>query len=237
MSANQSGKAQEAKERLAAAGMEAKKRFANTKLGQKVEETVSKVETKLPDLKNTLQAKAEERIQQITQSATEAGDLAKSVAKAQVDQVLLNLKHKGLDLSESNELVHRIGQSVLRRADEVREMLEGHHMAPAWLKDLKLGDKLGGISQKFTESMGTKTEAAESTSVADATVAQASADVQPDTLHAVGKDTVESEGGHSEQAPELNTTDSELLAAETLSKATKPTRAKTGKRTRAATEH
>ena len=147
-------RANEVKDRLVQAGAEARKRFAGTKLGQRVEQTVSQLETKFPELKTNLQAKAEERLTAFAQSATEAGDLAKNVAKAQVDQVLLNLQHKGLDLSQSNELVQKIGKSVLRRADEVRERLEGSRMAPEWLRDLKLGDKIEGLSQKLAENFG-----------------------------------------------------------------------------------
>ena len=263
-------KTREAKQRLAKAGVEAKARFSKTKLGQKLEQTVNDVETKIPELKTSLQTKAEERIQQITETATGARDMAKTVAKAQVDQVLLNLSHKGLDLRDSNELAQRIGKSVLRRADEVRELIESHRMAPTWLKDLKLGDKLDHLSQKLTsfdETLDETTdaaageasekrsrldktsEAAESTSMMDATAARASADVQPGTLRKTKKNTmVESEGGHSE-VPSQTDADAQLKTkmsmsaartgakSETLTKSAKSTKAKKTKRASTSSEH
>jgi len=248
-------RANDVKDRLVQAGSEARKRFAGTKIGQRVEQTVSQLENKFPELKNNLQAKAGERLQAFAQSATEAGDLAKNVAKAQVDQVLLNLQHKGLDLSQSNELVQKIGKSVLRRADEVREKLEGSPMAPEWLKDLKLGDKIEGLSQKLTETMGSSSnmqaeqareeagahgDAAESTTTADAAVSQAAASMQPESMqesaHYSDQDSVQESAQESAHSA-ASESKSSMSQEETVTTSAKSGTAKTSKKTRAHAKH
>ncbi len=253
-------RANEVKERLVQAGTEARKRFAGTKLGQRVEQTVSQLEIKFPELKTNLQAKAEERLTAFAHSATEAGDLARNVAKAQVDQVLLNLQHKGLDLSHSNELVQKIGKSVLRRADEVRERLEGSPMAPEWLKDLKLGDKIEGLSQKLAENFGTappqdNSEAVHATAAAFSDKAAESETTSETTSDMTSQmtskmtsktnaDTVVSAAEAQKQTePEMPTgeiTDSILHAVagdEHYDAVTKSTKVKTGKKARPTAKH
>jgi hypothetical protein len=75
--------------------------------------------------------------------------------EASLDQVLLGLQHRGLNLKdfsfkESQDVVQKVGRRVLQRADEIRAQLAGRTYSPSWLKDVSLAPK-----PRHTEAAGT----------------------------------------------------------------------------------
>lgn len=99
-----------------------------------------------------------------------ASKLAKQTARQQLDQMLLGLQHKGLDISDSQDLVQRLGRNVLKRAEAIRAQLANTPLSPAWLKEISLG----GRSVRFDEEVP-----ADATSMTEATVSVAAEGMQP----------------------------------------------------------
>ena len=138
------------------------------------------------------------------QSAKSAATTAMSTAKFGLDQVLLGLQHRGLNLEESRDLVQQVGRRVLERAEEIRKQLALSPLSPAWLKDVSLGgpaaigaplkaDEMSesdapfsttspdaDASQNLAESGSIV--AAEAGSIVDATVSDPVVEMQPESM-------------------------------------------------------
>jgi hypothetical protein len=54
------------------------------------------------------------------------------------DQVLLQLEHRGLKIKESQDLIQRMGKTVLDRAEVIRSQIAANHLTPNWLKEMSV---------------------------------------------------------------------------------------------------
>lgn len=90
-------------------------------IGQKFDEHVDQIAEKVTTVAAT-----------VKQTATET-------AKTSLDQVLLNLEHRGLNIKDKQEVILRVGQTVLDRAEKIRAQLTENSplgaFAPAWMKE------------------------------------------------------------------------------------------------------
>ena len=128
------------------------------------------------------------------ETAESVAQNAATVAKQSLDQVLLNLEHRGLKIKESQDLINQLGQAVLTRAEGVRSQLSQNPLTPAWLKDLTCA------KSAKREPLDIDDLSAEATSsVAEATVSVAAEGMQPKPM----KDFLEEEdGGEAIEAAE-----------------------------------
>ena len=141
------------------------------------------------------------------QTAKSAATTAMSTAKFGLDQVLLGLQHRGLNLEESRDLVQQVGRRVLERAEEIRKQLALSPLSPAWLKDVSLGgpaaigaplkaDAMNEMSESDAPFSTTSPDAdasqnlaesgsivaAEAGSIVDATVSNPVVEMQPESM-------------------------------------------------------
>jgi alpha-galactosidase/6-phospho-beta-glucosidase family protein len=98
-------------------------------LPQKINETLSTL--KAPRVVQKAKRRAHETAQMATQIATDA-------AKNSLDQVLLNLEHRGLSIKESQDLAIKVGKKVLERAEAIRSQLAENSLSPQWLKEVRI---------------------------------------------------------------------------------------------------
>jgi hypothetical protein len=56
--------------------------------------------------------------------------------ETRVDDILLDLEHKGFKLQDPQDVIQSIGRKVLERAENVRVQLARQSKRPAWLKDV-----------------------------------------------------------------------------------------------------
>jgi hypothetical protein len=93
-------------------------------------------------LSSKASTQAQEAVKSATQTvqatATMATQLATETAKHGIDQVLLNLEHRGVNFKESQDLAVKVGRKVLERAEAIREQIAANPLSPAWLKDVSL---------------------------------------------------------------------------------------------------
>lgn len=79
--------------------------------------------------------KFDAHVDQIADKVTNVAD----TAKTSLDQVLLNLEHRGLNFKDKQEIIHRVGQTVLDRAEKIRAQITENTplgaFAPAWMKE------------------------------------------------------------------------------------------------------
>ena len=54
------------------------------------------------------------------------------------DQVLLQLEHRGLKIKESQDLIQRMGKTVLDRAEVIRSQIAANALTPTWLKQMSV---------------------------------------------------------------------------------------------------
>ncbi len=106
------------------------------KLAQSITDSVSdrlngKLGEKLSTTAMTAAATAQMAAQTVAQSAKEG-----------LDQVLLGLEHRGINLKDSQEkaqdFAQKVGRKVLERAEEIRAQIAENPLSPAWLKDVSL---------------------------------------------------------------------------------------------------
>ncbi|HVK61836.1 MAG TPA: hypothetical protein VM432_09815 [Bdellovibrionales bacterium] len=95
-----------------------------------------------------------------------------------LDQVLLGLQHRGLNLKdfnfkESQDVVQKVGRRVLERAEMIRQQVAERPYSPAWLKDITLTPKK--TTEQEPELDAHPAEA--SASMTEATVSQPAEDM------------------------------------------------------------
>lgn len=74
-------------------------------------------------------------------------------AKKTLDQALLDLQHKAIDLkSQPQDLIQKVGQRVLERAERIRSQVAETPYSPSWLKDLSLTPRSSDESGEAQES-------------------------------------------------------------------------------------
>lgn len=111
-----------------------------------IRKRISNIEKKIEQtLEKTFEVALKTTLEKAVPAATAAQNVAQNVAqtaadraKQGLDQVLLGLKHKGLDPRElkDSDLVQSVGRKVLERAEKVREQVANQPYSPAWLKDI-----------------------------------------------------------------------------------------------------
>ncbi len=112
-------------------------------------ETLKKFRTKLnTKLKKGLPKKIKSQLKttKLGRTATATAQMASNLAtnfsaeaaKQSLDQVLLNLEHRGLSIKESQDLAIKVGRKVLERAESIRAQIAENPLSPAWLKDVRL---------------------------------------------------------------------------------------------------
>ena len=83
--------------------------------------------------------KFDQRVDKIAETVTTVAETAKQTAKTSLDQILLNLEHRGLNLKDSQDILQKVSQTVLDRAERIRSQITEHPSiggyAPSWLKE------------------------------------------------------------------------------------------------------
>lgn len=102
-----------------------------------------KIKSQFGEKLNTkLASQAQEAVQKATRTAQMATQVATQVAtdaaKSSLDQVLLNLEHRGLNIKESQDLAIKVGRKVLERAEAIRAQIAENPLSPSWLKEVRL---------------------------------------------------------------------------------------------------
>jgi hypothetical protein len=159
----------------------------------------------------------ERKGQRVGQKFDEKVEQISSTAKAGLDQLLHNLEEKGLKIKDSQDFLQKIGQSVLERAEEIREQVAQNPLAPSWIKDVTLsnahshsnGAEKNSPAQDHTHAhtagpaLHDENHPAEAAgSMEEASISQPAQDMQPAPL----KEIME-EGLSRETAEELTGTD------------------------------
>lgn len=114
----------------------------NTKLKKGLPKKI-KSQLKTNKLANRLNEQAQEAVQKAAQATAQmASNLATTfsteAAKHSLDQVLLNLEHRGLSFKDSQDLAIKVGRKVLERAEAVRLQIAENPLSPAWLREVRL---------------------------------------------------------------------------------------------------
>lgn len=118
-----------------------------------------------------------------------------------IDQALLDLQHKALDLkSQPQDLIQKVGQRVLERAERIRAQVAETPYSPTWLKDLSLAPKVEESGEADEASEDSDEELASgavvetkkakvtlATSPAHAADSSAAADMEPETYETATK--------------------------------------------------
>jgi hypothetical protein len=184
-------------------------RHFGQKLGQKLGKEIERKGQKVGQ-------KFDEKVEQISSTAKTAADVAAQTAKAGLDQLLHNLEEKGLKIKDSQDFLQKIGQSVLDRAEGIREQVAQNPLAPSWIRDVTLtshsrpngakeGSKNHAHSHAHTAGSATHDEnhpADAAGSLDEASISQPAQDMQPAPL----KEIME-EGLSEHAAEELTGTD------------------------------
>lgn len=131
---------------------------------------LEKLNTKLA---NRLNEQAQEAVQKATRTAQVATQVATEAAKSSLDQVLLGLEHRGLNIKESQDLALKVGRKVLERAEAIRAQIAENPLTPSWLKEvrLKCADQ-DMAAETATETTAVSTEIPSTTSAPAAGMAE-----------------------------------------------------------------
>ncbi|MES2854828.1 MAG: hypothetical protein V4692_03140 [Bdellovibrionota bacterium] len=106
-----------------------------------------------------------------------------------IDQVLLGLQHRGLNLKEFNfkesqdaaqNIAQKVGRKVLERADEIRAQLAEQPYSPSWLKDVSLAPRPEIVDATAEENIVSEITPEAASSMSDATVSKAAAGMLAD---------------------------------------------------------
>ena len=83
--------------------------------------------------------KLDQRVEKIAEQAFTVAQTAKETAKVGLDQILLNLEHRGVNIKDKQDIIQRMGQTVLDRAEKIRSQIAEHpsleKFAPSWMKE------------------------------------------------------------------------------------------------------
>ena len=186
--------------------------------GQKV---VKRLGKDIAHRSEALGQRLDQQVDQIADRVQSVAQTASATAKSSLDQILLNLEHRGLNFKEKQELINRVSQTVLERAERIRSQISEHpslaNYAPAWMKEPFVK------SDVPAEAAGSMTEA---------TVSEPAQAMQTDTLATeLAADVAVEAGEQTELAVDALT---DVEEAQTASEAkprkkSKSTKAKTSK--------
>lgn len=139
------------------------------RFGQKVAKKLGK---EIAHKSEALGQRIDQQVDHIADRVTTVAQTAQATAKSSLDQILLNLEHRGLSFKEKQELMNRVGQTVLERAEKLRSQLSElpsfSGYAPSWMKE-----PFVKVSDAPAEAAGSMTEA---------TVSEPAQEMQTDTL-------------------------------------------------------
>lgn len=139
-----------------------------TGLQQKIKAQISE---QISQKMNTrLGKKVSARLNESAETLVQTAHVAAETAKHGIDQVLIGLEHRGINLKESQDLAQKVGRKVLERAEAIRSQLAGTPFSPSWLKDVSLAPKAAAPSAQAAVDTQT-TEVTDTTEATDATAA------------------------------------------------------------------
>lgn len=146
---------------------------------EQIKATTATIRRKLSD---KIEAAVEENIRRPARiAATQAVNAANSVttgARNQLDQVLLDLEHKALNLVETQDMIQTVGRRVLARAEEIRVQVATSPLSPSWLKDLKLLQSTATISARFAGAAKSQPMKSQTSGAAAETATQKATEVK-----------------------------------------------------------
>ena len=100
------------------------------------------------------------RVEQIAEQAFTVAQTAKETAKVGLDQILLNLEHRGVNIKDKQDIIQKMGQTVLDRAEKIRSQIAEHpsleKFAPSWMKESV--QKTSKKTETVATAEGTTTE-------------------------------------------------------------------------------
>lgn len=141
------------------------------KLQMKIEATVqNKFGVNLNEKIKPAINESAEKAAQLAQTAAQTAQMAAGVAKYGIDQVLLSLEHKGINVRDSQDMIQKVGLKVLERAEAIRSQVADNPLSPAWLKDIS-----------FQFHAQTKRQAAEKVETNSELSAEAKAEMSADS--------------------------------------------------------
>lgn len=151
------------------------------KLGKKLGREISR---KGEAIGQKFDAQVDQLGEKVTSVATTLKQTAADTAKTGIDQILLNLEHRGLNLKDKQEIIHRVSQTVLDRAEKIRSQIAENSplgaYAPSWMKEPLV---------KTEEAVTAPAEAAGS--MTEATVSEPALDMQPEILSGEAEEALE----------------------------------------------
>ena len=122
--------------------------------------------------------KLSKKLRSSVKSANTALNTQAKSAKKGLDQVLVNLEHRGLKIKESQEIIQRMGKKVLDRAEDIRSQIATNAKTPAWLKDMSLINtdlattlERAGVMKKSSKKKVSMTDKLAATVAANAVIA------------------------------------------------------------------
>lgn len=166
-----------------------------TKLRKKIEATFEKT------LERTVEkAMHLPQVERARTQAKRAVAQAKN-AKETLDQALLDLQHKAVDLrAQPQDLIQKVGQRVLERAEQIRAQVAETPYSPSWLRDISLAPRMAEAgemdesTEDSREEMATgavvDTKAAKvtlATTASQATESDAAAGMEPESFQTATK--------------------------------------------------
>lgn len=102
-----------------------------------------------------------------------AVSVATETAKHSLDEVLLNLEHRGVKVKESQDLAVKVGRLVLERAEKIRAQIAANPLSPNWIKDVSLTPNCSNVADAVANENDMNAAAAAASSFAEATVSTA----------------------------------------------------------------
>lgn len=120
-------------------------------------------------LSSKVTEQAQEVVKTAARTAQATAHIAAETAKHGIDQVLLNLEHRGLNVKDSQDLAVKVGRRVLERAEAIRAQIAANPLSPSWIKDVSLKPlETADLERDVASPTGTVPMAAEPAPIAAA---------------------------------------------------------------------
>lgn len=166
-----------------------------------------------------LQSKLSKKLEQ--KFGVNLGDAAQT-AKQSIDQALIALEHRGINIKDPQDFAQRVGRKVLERAESIREQIADKPFTPAWLKDVNLAPKAAKATEaaplSSEENPEITIEASAAASLTETTVSEPAEEMQPKPMREFMNQNDESEA----EVSDLTLSDEEIEEAKPAKKARKP---------------
>ncbi|MES2963848.1 MAG: hypothetical protein V4760_08150 [Bdellovibrionota bacterium] len=169
----------------------------------------SKMSNKTSKLRKQIEATFEKTLERTVERAMHLPQVERAVtqamrtanhAKETLDQALLDLQHKAVDLkAQPQDLIQKVGQRVLERAERIRAQVAETPYSPSWLRDLSLAPRIvesGEADESLEDSdeeraagaiVETKRGKVTLATTVAATESEAAADMQPESFQTATK--------------------------------------------------